>query len=167
MARRVTDKARLFGKILRSGPNDCWPWAGAVSRGGYGRTHIYIDGARFNRNAHQALWITLYGDTNGLYVLHRCDNRLCCNPAHLFLGTTQDNTADRHAKGRDASGARNTKTRLSAEDVARIHDLRAQGMSGPRIAALFGINNTSVYKVLRGKNHARTTAQLLASGGGK
>lgn len=40
-----------------------------------------------------------------MHVLHSCDNPPCCNPAHLFLGTNADNTADRHAKGRDARGA--------------------------------------------------------------
>lgn len=90
---------------------------------GYGR--IYKDGR--NVTTHRASWELANGTIPaGLWVLHRCDNPPCVNPAHLFLGTNRDNIADRHAKGRDASGDRNG---------ARTHpETRARGdRSGLRL----------------------------------
>ena len=64
---------------------------------GYGATHI---GRKYTL-AHRASLVWLRGDIpDGMFVCHRCDNPRCCNPAHLFVGTAQDNTDDMLAKGR-------------------------------------------------------------------
>lgn len=160
---RAGERLRLSRHINQGSLDACWPWTGARSPLGYGRTHVYIDGQRKSRNAHQAVWLVERGPIPpGQCVLHRCDNRACCNPAHLFLGTQAENTADRHAKGRDARGARNTKTKLSPEQVAEIRQLHASGRSAASIARDFGVWSTSIDRIVRGKNH-----RILASGGAK
>jgi hypothetical protein len=77
----------------------CWPWMGKLNAGGYG-VQRRKEGSRM---AHRQAWEYTFGEAvpDGLFVLHRCDNRRCCNPRHHFLGTKADNNHDMYAKGRD------------------------------------------------------------------
>lgn len=73
--------------------NGCWEWAGAKTDNGYGAYMRY--------RAHRYSFILFNGDiTDGLLVLHKCDNPPCVNPSHLFLGTQSDNIKDCVSKGR-------------------------------------------------------------------
>lgn len=88
---------RFWSKVDKSSGVGCWPWTRYTSAGGYGL--FEIDGKP--ERSHRVAWRLENGDIpGGLYVLHKCDNRSCCNPSHLFLGTHQDNVDDMMAKGR-------------------------------------------------------------------
>lgn len=90
---------RIWSRIDTTGGDDaCWEWtAGRWTRFGYGRLKYH----GVDYRAHRLVWAQLRGPIpHGLCVLHQCDNPPCCNPAHLFLGTKADNTADMMAKGR-------------------------------------------------------------------
>jgi len=97
----ASDEARLWAKIDKGGPDDCWEWTGAQAAG-YGRIKI---GTRLH-SAHRAVYVAINGRPDkgegyhGNVVMHVCDNRLCCNPAHLVLGTQQQNAKDMADKGR-------------------------------------------------------------------
>ena len=107
-------------KRLHPGPNGCWEFQGSRSPKGYGR----IRRGPANEAmliAHRAMWEIVFGQIpKGLCVLHSCDNPPCANPAHLFLGTTLDNNADRDAKGRTARGERVGNAKLTREKAKAI-----------------------------------------------
>ena len=104
--RRVTGpiEERLWAKIDTSGTSQCWEWQGSRKPNGYGQILVIPDhGPRRVAYTHRLAWELFYGPIPpDLYVLHRCDNRPCCRPQHLFLGTHVDNMADMAAKGRAA-----------------------------------------------------------------
>ncbi len=75
----------------------CWLWSGPLNTWGYGA--FYSNGRTLS--AHRAAWETANGPVpDGLFVLHHCDRRMCCNPAHLYLGTQADNMRDKVVRGR-------------------------------------------------------------------
>lgn len=96
----ITD--RFWEKVNKNSDNGCWEWISSLNGNGYGAffTHLQPEG-RKNHRAHRFSWELKNGEIpKGLWVLHKCDNRLCVNPDHLFLGDRIDNMRDCATKGR-------------------------------------------------------------------
>lgn len=94
---KPSDEERFWSRVDRRGPDECWPWTGSRNPAGYG---AFSRGGK-RSNTHRVAWEMTHGPIPGrLHVLHACDNPPCCNPAHLSLGTHEDNMADMVAKGR-------------------------------------------------------------------
>jgi len=93
----MTTAERIMSNIKIDNILGCWNWIGTKASHGYGLLR-YNDKTQ---RAHRVSYKTFVGPIeNNLYVLHKCDNKLCINPSHLFLGSQQDNIDDMHKKGR-------------------------------------------------------------------
>lgn len=93
---------RFWEKVDKTVESGCWEWRSSIRGNGYGAffTHLIEEGRKAH-GAHRFSWELEHGPIpNGLWVLHKCDNRICVNPDHLFLGDRTDNMRDCAEKGR-------------------------------------------------------------------
>ena len=151
--------SRLEGMIDKHGPMPapvtelttcCHIWTGAIHANGYGS--FRLDAAKVCR-AHIVAYELYVGPTGGLNVLHKCDNRPCCNPDHLFLGTRADNTKDMDQKGRRRPGGTKGILRplhiLTEDDVRHIRydTIHTQ----IELAKQFGVTQSVISRIQNGR----------------
>lgn len=133
------------------GPDACWPWRPTRRTGG-GYGSVEVNGRPMG--AHRRAYELSFGPIpDGLWVLHKCDNPPCVNPAHLFLGTNADNVADRTAKGRTVSvrGPRpGSGRKLSRTVVDDIRELLRQGETCGGIARQYGMSRQAISSIKNG-----------------
>ena len=166
-------RKRFHGRVEKQ-PSGCWHWVGYVSKKlKYGMFQC----RRFSSKpfySHRTAWELANGAIPGkLHVLHDCDNPVCCNPKHLFLGTQVDNNKDRDRKGRTASGDRNgastqrhrnpfvknrgsglsgeahPMTKISDAQVVRICKLHKKGWTMTRLAKKYKLSIAHVSKIVK------------------
>lgn len=142
MDRLTRFRQRFWAKVDTTpghGPRgDCWVWTASLNRpGGYGQIAVCKDGRSIPLKAHVVSYEMHKGPTNGLFVLHRCDNPPCINPAHLFLGTAKDNSQDAKSKGRPLGGPR-------VLTDATLHEVKTAPGKLYEIALRFGISKGTV-----------------------
>lgn len=95
------DVERFWSKVDRKSDDECWPWVAGLHSAGYGAFAVRMAGGGFKtKPAHQVAAHIAFGPAEGRYVLHSCDNRVCCNPRHLRYGTQHDNVRDAMARNR-------------------------------------------------------------------
>lgn len=143
---------RFWDYVVRGdSPDDCWGWSGSVEKDGYALLSVRGLGNR----AYRMSFILHYGPIpKGMCVCHHCDNPACTNPRHLFLGTTQDNTADMVAKRRHLFGELHNKAKLADADIPRIRELRASGLTQQAISDQYGVSQSAISSILLGKTWA-------------
>lgn len=148
-------------RIPELGP--CWEWNGTIGTGGYGQLAVGKQSSTGNwlpftasRAAHEA-WTGPIPES--LSVLHRCDNRPCINPKHLFLGTTRDNAEDMVAKGRSNYSERSPVHKFTDEQIAQVRTLRDAGMTYAAIGDQLGMTRHHASLIVRGLRRARVTAK--------
>lgn len=135
-------------KTVKLNPNQCWEWIGNLTEKGYGQ--MRINGVTFS--AHRLSWLLFHGGgQNNFQVLHKCDNRKCFNPNHLFLGTNADNVKDRNSKNRQAKGANIRTTKLSKANVRLIRLCFSKGINKAVLARKFKVNYTTILAIVNRK----------------
>lgn len=132
--------------------NGCWVWQGSVDTRGYAHMRANGKTQRVHRVAYR-LWVADLPDgpgTHAAVVMHICDNRRCCNPAHLKLGAQKENVADMEAKGRAVhyAGEMNGRAVLTAGDVERI---RRDPRGTRTIAKEYPVSRAAVQRIKTGK----------------
>lgn len=151
---------RRFWRKVRKGPG-CWEWIPSRRPDGYGQISLGSRKqgwpARGIIRAHRASWIIANGPiAEGLHVCHRCDNRACVNPAHLFLGTQSDNMKDCMTKERHAFGSANGRAKFSEAQVVEIRSRLARGATQRGLAREYGVQSSLIGQIHRREIWRRT-----------
>lgn len=162
--RIVPLEERFWEKVKKVG--SCWEWQGAlVQNCGYGRISNNYKNIYVHRYAYELLCGPI---PDGLFVLHHCDNPMCVNPVHLFLGTHQDNMNDMKLKNRKATGENHwthvkpaqvakgekcSKTKLSVAQVYEIREKYKPHQYGfHKLANEYGVSHQSIKYIIERKN---------------
>lgn len=152
LAERFWEKVDKRGPVGPYADTPCWQWTASKDRKGYGC--IGIRGSRSCR-AHRVSWILHHGSIpDRMYVLHRCHNTSCVNPAHLYLGTHLDNMRDKTQAGREncVRGVNHPNTSLSDDQVHAILTARSSGASAAELGRRYGITTSAVCDICSGRS---------------
>jgi DNA-binding CsgD family transcriptional regulator len=145
----------MWQMVDKRGPDECWPWKGSTNTG-YGR--VQIEGRSYY--AHRVIFDMVnpgvitrsspISKKQSGFLMHLCDNRICCNPAHLKVATIKENNNDCQEKGRRnlPTGERHFRAVFSNQEAFEILELAKQGLSTRRISEKLGKNRSSVKSLL-------------------
>lgn len=146
---------RFWEKVNKSpDENGCWNWTAHTDHKGYGVLRVGEQMVHSNRVA----WLVTYGEIpNGMFVCHTCDNRKCCNPTHLFLGTNNDNMKDMAKKGRSTrgrvfhKGETHPNAKLKDKQVMEIRRLYKTGKyTYLRLAHIYEVSFQHIGEIVKG-----------------
>jgi DNA-binding XRE family transcriptional regulator len=141
---------RIINKSIKV--DDCWLFLGCRLEGGYG---IISDENRRLVLVHRYIYqkVNKKQLPREIGVLHKCDTPNCWQPKHLFEGTQAVNIADKVAKNRQAKGESHGCVKLLEIQVIKIRRLYLTGnYSQRRLARMFNVTQTTIYRIVNGKN---------------
>lgn len=146
------------GVSYLEGVDACWEWRGRLDKKGYGVFHVA--NLKYGRT-HRIAYLIAVGDIDdGLSICHKCDNRKCVRPDHLFLGTNEDNTRDMVEKGRNKSwmkepgatrGENSFRSKLTDDLVVSIRRRIRNGEMGKDVARELGISHPTLSEAKCGR----------------
>jgi hypothetical protein len=166
-------ETRFWSRVLKT--ETCWLWTGWRARrpsgeDSYGKLYVtrssWVKAHRYSYRLHN-------GDfPEDLHVLHKCDNILCVNPEHLFLGTQLDNMRDMISKDRyprDArrkhmlgrNGSRHSSSALSHDQIVDVCRRLLAGEFQQKIADTYGVSQSTISNIKRGVTYKDQRAALL------
>jgi len=136
---------RFWSKVEQAGDDECWEWQASTHESGYGQFR-----GEETMLAHRAAYRLINGNPGRNQVLHTCDNRLCVNPTHLYLGDQQDNIDDAVERGRMAKGEDNGSSKLTKDDAGEIkYYLENTKANYADIAELYDVHEETVGAIAR------------------
>lgn len=156
---QITDasiKNRFMLKVLKSksAVDACWDWKTSTFIVGYGA--FWYKGRQ--HSAHRISYRLFIGDIpKDLCILHKCDNRKCTNPSHLFLGTKKDNSEDMVRKGRwkgkpikkgEQLGSKHYQTNLIENNIPKIREMAKDKVLHSIIAQRFNVSRACIRNIL-------------------
>jgi hypothetical protein len=160
-------KCAVDSRILIRGDNECWPWQGSTfakdgygrivfstfAKDGYGRI-VFLD---IDADAHHVAYKIYVGEVpEGFVVRHSCDNPICCNyRTHLLVGTQLENRRDAVERNRVCHGVNHHSAKLTPNQVDRIRTLHSEGNSLRVLGRQFACSDTSILRIIQGRNWRR------------
>ncbi len=144
----------FWARVNIAGPDECWEWQGCL-RNGYGKMRVrgqWIGTHTFS------LTLKLGALPPGALTCHHCDNPPCCNPAHLYAGSHQDNVDDcvRRKRNNAQKGEARYNAKLTNQDIMEIRATYSKygknGASGQALADKFGVGKMTISRIARGVN---------------
>jgi len=142
---------RFSEKVAFGGFSDCWLWKAATNVAKHSPAYRWGVVGAWGRTmkASRLSWMLNRGDIPpGFNVLHLCDNPMCVNPGHLYLGTQRENVDDMDRRGRrrnaQVTGDRHANAKLSADDVVVI---RAASEPAPALARRYGVSREQIRNI--------------------
>lgn len=134
----------IWPKIRIDLETGCWIFEGRITHDGYG---VIGFGGGHGKRVHRIIYELAHGKIpEGMGVFHHCDNPPCCNPAHLFAGTSPENVIDAAKKGRMAG------SKLTLSEVREIRRLSALGIKDSALASRFNVVQTTINRI-RNRRH--------------
>jgi hypothetical protein len=127
---KKTPQERFWQKVNKETDSGCWEWTGGKYTSGYGSFSLNGKSARSHRVSAEWSGLVVTEDT---VICHSCDNPICVNPEHLFIGTQHDNMIDKMNKGRSPQ---RIIRHLSDEEVRMVRVMTGKQKD---IAAHFGV----------------------------
>ena len=137
---------KTFDKYVIRNGEYCWKWKGCITPGGYSAINVY----RKKEQAHRVSWMIYKGEIpDGMFVCHRCSNRECTNPEHLFIGTHQDNMKDMLNKGRKfiKSGSKYNFAKLNEKKIIKIMKMIHSRYSDRQISEQFNVTRPTITNI--------------------
>lgn len=150
---------RISQKINVDPDTGCFIWTGAVAGGNKGVENSKYGYIRINGKSlrvHRFYYELINGPIpDGMVICHRCDNRLCINPEHLFPGTQADNLQDMVEKGRDSHPrGEDNNSKLTESEVFSIREQAEKGASLHELSAKYGVHVVTVRNIVKRKKWA-------------
>lgn len=141
------DDERFWRKVDKSG--ECWVWTGANNGVGYGKVRRPALSAQSIYTHHYA-WFLKYGKWPE-YLCHRCNNRACCRPSHVYEGTPKSNQEDRIRDGNGNQGSKHPLAKLTETKVRKAKQLIANGRPPGKVAADLGVSPSAISSITHGR----------------
>lgn len=140
---------KFWSNISVKSADECWLWKKCTDKDGYGKTTIEDKDIRVHRYAYYLSYGSL---RKNLMVLHTCDNRLCCNPNHLYQGTALQNAKDRDTRGRSIhpKGEKHGNFKLldiEVQDIRFFYEYKL--LSRSQLAKIYGVHYMQITHIVR------------------
>lgn len=152
---RIPLEQRFWDQSIPEPNSGCWLWLGPLRRSGYGHFKIgsRTDSTRKNVSAHRLAYTLTHGPiVDDLHVLHKCDNKACVNPEHLYVGTHFDNMRDVWKRGRKTSlGVSGEKNPFSVLTELQVREIKTSAASGAALAVKFSVSPSAVSCIRAGR----------------
>lgn len=144
-------QARFWSHVDKRGPGECWEWKLSRNPKGYGQFGGHLaNGKQWMCLASRYAYFSHYGISGTpLLVLHSCDNPPCCNPAHLRLGTVQDNSDDMVCRERNERGSEHHQAKLTEQAVQVLETMWRSGLyTQAQLAEHFQVNQSQISRAI-------------------